>query len=86
MENPTFQDMYLDFVLTNDGKIHVLDQEELEEAYRNIRFIKDMCEDYSLLKPLKIPELKWKDSSYNGLVSAWYDKIPMFKTFMESEE
>ena len=32
MENPTFRDMYLDLVLTHDGKIHVLDQDELEDA------------------------------------------------------
>ena len=30
-----------------------------QTAYHNILKIKDMCEDYSLLKPLKIPELKW---------------------------
>jgi len=32
MENPTFQDMYLDLVLLNDGRIQVLDQDELDEA------------------------------------------------------
>lgn len=32
MENPTFQDMYLDLVLLNDGRIQVLDQDELWEA------------------------------------------------------
>ena len=32
---------------------------ELREAYANIRYIKDMCEDYTLLKPLKIPQLPW---------------------------
>ena len=32
MENPKFQDMYLDFVLLNDGRILVLDKDELEEA------------------------------------------------------
>lgn len=31
-ENPCFDDMYLDIVLTGDGRIYVLDQEELEEA------------------------------------------------------
>lgn len=34
MENPTFEDRYLDFVLYRDGKIAVLDQEELEEAWK----------------------------------------------------
>lgn len=32
MENPKFQDMYLDLVLLNDGGIQVLDQDELDEA------------------------------------------------------
>lgn len=32
MENPKFQDMYLDLVLTSEGKILVLDEDELEEA------------------------------------------------------
>ena len=31
-ENPTFQDMYLDVVVTRAGKIIVLDQDELDEA------------------------------------------------------
>ncbi|MBP3567936.1 MAG: DUF402 domain-containing protein [Lachnospiraceae bacterium] len=32
MENPKFQDMYLDLVLLKDGGIQVLDREELDEA------------------------------------------------------
>lgn len=32
MENPKFQDMYLDLVLLDDGRIQVLDQDELDEA------------------------------------------------------
>ena len=32
MENPKFQDMYLDLVLLGDGQIQVLDRDELEEA------------------------------------------------------
>ena len=39
-----------------------LTREELTEAYNNIHHIKEMCEDYSLMKPLKIPQLKWKES------------------------
>ena len=31
-DNPTFEDMYLDYVVA-DGKIHELDREELEEAF-----------------------------------------------------
>lgn len=32
MDNPKFQDMYLDLVLPEDGRIQVLDKDELEEA------------------------------------------------------
>jgi len=35
MENPKFQDMYLDIVLLSDGRIHVLDRDELDEAWMN---------------------------------------------------
>ena len=34
-------------------------KEELHEAYANIHGIKEKCEDYTLLKPLKIPQLPW---------------------------
>ena len=33
-------------------------REQLEKAYRNILKIRETCEDYSLLKPLRIPELE----------------------------
>ena len=63
------------------------EKEVLEEAYKNILKIMDMCEDYSLLKPLKIPELKWKtynerlpEQKLDELVA----KIPMLTTFITS--
>ena len=34
MENPTFEDMYLDLVLLDRGRILVLDEDELEEALK----------------------------------------------------
>ena len=37
-----------------------LTSDEIEVAYRNIRYIKDACEDFSILKPLKIPSLPWR--------------------------
>lgn len=62
-----------------------LTPEELEEAYNNIRYIKNMCEDYSLQKPLRIPELKWKDYSISQkAANNYFELIPMLKTFMES--
>ena len=37
-----------------------LSLEEIQIAYQNIHHIKESCQDYSLLKPLRIPDLKWK--------------------------
>ena len=66
-----------------------LTPDELEEAYNNIRRIAAMCEDYSLLKPLRIPELKWKDFDFGGNtlipMQPWYEVIPMLETFLNSE-
>ena len=63
-------------------------EEELQEAYKNIKNIKSKCKDYSLLKPLKIPELKWKEHDilmgYKDRLYL-YDKIPMLKTFLSSD-
>jgi len=32
-ENPTFEDLYLDIVMEADGTLHVLDRDELDEAF-----------------------------------------------------
>lgn len=70
---------------TKDLENHLdLSREELDLAYNNILHIKELCEDYSILKPLKIPSLKW--NYYNETVTEeWIEKIPMLKTFNESE-
>lgn len=62
-----------------------LTREELTEAYNNIHHIKEMCEDYSLMKPLKIPQLPWSEPSGAPAPYKWFDKIPYMKTFMESD-
>ena len=38
-----------------------MSEEQIEAAYETIREIKDKCEDFSILKPLKIPSLPWRD-------------------------
>ncbi len=38
-----------------------LTDEDIEIAYECIREIKDRCEDFSILKPLKIPSLPWRN-------------------------
>lgn len=62
-----------------------LTREELTEAYNNIHHIKEMCEDYSLMKPLKIPQLPWSEPFGAPAPCKWFDKIPYMKTFMESD-
>ena len=58
---------------------------ELEEAYRNIRSIAAMCEDYSLMKPLKIPALQWKPSKVGYVRNVWLERIPSLRKFVESD-
>ena len=62
-----------------------LTEAELEEAYTNIRSIAAMCEDYSLLKPLKIPALQWKEPDTKHIDRAWYLAIPSLQKFYESD-
>lgn len=58
---------------------------QLTTAYRNIEKIKEMCQDFSLLKSLKIPSLEWRLPQTTELeVAWWYDRIPYLKTFMSS--
>ena len=38
-----------------------LNEDELQAAYSSINEIKDRCEDFSVLKPLKIPSLPWRE-------------------------
>ena len=63
-----------------------LTEEQIQTAYENILEIKNRCEDYSLLKPLKIPELIWKTYSYDEYLKNKYcNLIPNLKTFYESD-
>jgi len=60
-------------------------REQLEKAYRNILQIREVCEDYSLLKPLKIPELEWYEYPKNEDEYLFYrEKIPLLETFYNS--
>lgn len=70
---------------TEDLEAHLdLSQEELQIAYNNILQIQNLCEDYSILKPLKIPSLKWNE--YNvEITQEWIDRIPMLDTFIQSD-
>lgn len=61
-------------------------EEQLQNAYWNIQHIIDMCEDFSLLKPLKIPQLPWKDlDSYTIDQRKWRSYIPYLERFWGSD-
>ena len=63
-----------------------LTEEQLATAYKNIIEIKNKCEDFSLLKPLKIPSLTWKTPiSSEEHVRYHYNNIPYLETFMNSD-
>ena len=59
--------------------------EQLDYAYSNILKIRDMCNDYKIARPLKIPRLMWKEPNYLVDPSVYYDVIPWLKTFMDSD-
>ena len=51
-------------------------KEILEEAYKNILTIKENCKDFSLLKPLEIPSLKWIKPTNVVNTSYYIEQIP----------
>lgn len=62
------------------------DVEVMREAYANIKKISDMCVDFSLTKPLKIPNLIWRDiKNYKEEYEEWFAKMPTLRNFSESE-
>ena len=60
-------------------------EEEIQDGYRNIQSIIDMCEDYDLMKPLKIPQLEWKPSKVGYVRNCWIERIPTLEKFVNSE-
>lgn len=58
---------------------------DITPAYTTIQNIFDSCENYDLVKPLRIPRLPWKNFNPKSNISDWYDKISFLKTFNESE-
>ena len=64
-----------------------LNNDEIEIAYNNIREIKDKCEDFSILKPLEIPSLPWRNFDIpNALeIRAFIKTIPAAEKFYNSQ-
>lgn len=83
-------DFYATTYLMNTEEIeeyfNYFTKEQLQIAYHNILKIGKMCEDFSLIRPLKIPELYWKTFPED---MAAYDilkeEIPYLETFYNSD-
>lgn len=82
-------EFYATTYLMSDSEIRefftYFSEDELQKAYESILQISNMCENYSLKKPLVIPELYWKEPSVKIIEKEWFDKIPYLKTFWESD-
>lgn len=61
-------------------------EEIISKAYENIEFIADSCEDFSLKKPLKIPELMWRPQEYvfTEEKDFYINKMPTLMKFLTS--
>ena len=85
-------DFYATTYLMSDEEIYhymedSLGEETIQKAYQTIEEIRDKCEDYTLLKDLKIPRLNWHtvDKEPTGLgYEEIFNRIPMLRTFAES--
>lgn len=62
-----------------------ISEDNLQKAYQNILNIKNMCEDYSLEKPLKIPQLPWKTFPEVIETNLWISRIPYLEKFANSD-
>lgn len=61
-------------------------EEQLQKAFASINHIAASCEDFSLMKPLKIPELMWRPVlSYYTEYPEWFEKMPTLEKFLNSE-
>ena len=84
-------DFYATTFLMSDEEIYhymeeSLGNEVIQKAYQNINEITDKCEDYSLMKPLKIPRLNWKEPcTYSFARNVYQQRIPYLTKFLESE-
>ena len=63
-----------------------LTDDQIEAAYEAIREIKDKCEDFSILKPLKIPSLPWRkfDEFTIEEMGYYHQKMPALGNFILS--
>ena len=64
-----------------------LTEEQIEAAYKTIREIKDKCKDFSILKPLEIPQLPWREFKQRqpDEVFAFTRLMPALEKFVKSQ-
>lgn len=62
-----------------------MSREQLDRAYENILKIRDMCEDYSVKRSLRIPCLPWKHYDRVDNLDYYISKMPSLKFFLESK-
>lgn len=61
-------------------------ESEIESGFNAIEEIGKKCEPFSLMKPLKIPELQWRPVlSYYTEYPEWFEKMPTLQKFLDSE-
>ena len=83
-------DFYATTYLMSDEEIyHYMEEslgtETIQKAYQTIEEIRDKCDDYTLMKPLKIPRLNWKRYIVDEKeVQYWSEKIPYLEKFLSS--
>lgn len=68
-----------------ESYLDYLTEEEIQTSYQNILNIKNSCEDYSLLRELKIPSMDWKIPEARGIKDFYFDKIPTLRKFVDSD-
>ena len=63
-----------------------LSEEEIETAYTWIRHIKNECEDFSILRPLEIPQLPWREFKQRqpDEISTFIKLMPALEKFVKS--
>ena len=68
------------------GFLKYMTDDQIEAAYSAIREIKDKCEDFSILKPLKIPSLPWRDfhARTEEEINEYIKLMPELEKFLNS--
>ena len=68
------------------SKLSNLTTEEIQAGFDTIKKIEQQCQDFSLKRPLKIPQLPWRAiKSHRKDCIDWYERIPSLKLFNESD-